>query len=273
LADQARKPRVPSVQEQILREKLQKQGAEFRAQATEWRQRTEAAESRVERQRQLLGFSSLSTQLLKAIFEELRQSWHIRTSDEQPGLRPVPPIDWQGTPSRPGTSVSARGVRLPPGASQNRTSSAASSAPDVLDAIVRHFCAFLPRLGNMSELVVALQQELAEPLTKKASTYSLAECSTQLASKQELLSQYDGESTSRFAGSDHVLGSDTSRFAGSDYFPGGETSRFAGSDCFPGGDTSRHAGSDYVSVGEGYSEQFAEFPDPSAVSGAGFEAY
>jgi hypothetical protein len=87
------------------------------------RERCEKAEARGERNRRLLGFAQWGMHLLRDIFEEVRESGSLREAPQ----------------------------------SQDDT-----DARDVLKRIVSLFCSLTPKLGNFSEILVALREALSD---------------------------------------------------------------------------------------------------------------
>eukprot|EP00927_Polykrikos_kofoidii_P048715 TRINITY_DN42938_c0_g1_i1.p1 TRINITY_DN42938_c0_g1~~TRINITY_DN42938_c0_g1_i1.p1 ORF type:complete len:631 (-),score=112.13 TRINITY_DN42938_c0_g1_i1:94-1902(-) len=124
-------------------------GDVLRRQADDWKRRAEAAEERSTRHLSMLGFATRSLQLLRCIFEELRCSWHIRTSDME-----------RGEDGEQQDDATQKHGSL--GVVQEDEESRRSLAPGVLDRIVNLFCSAIPYLGNFGDLLVVLSKELAE---------------------------------------------------------------------------------------------------------------
>lgn len=102
----------------------------------EMKQKLTAAEVRSERQQKLTAFSSASLLLLKEIFSELNQSGQLKAA------------------------VSKKSGD--PGAEKPKESEVPTKKPaDTLDAIVQMFYSAIPKLGNLSELFNALNEEMA----------------------------------------------------------------------------------------------------------------
>lgn len=151
-AQENRKPSVPhfmkDVREEVRAEVDKEFGqelADWKRQAMEWKTRAEASEDRCARQRRLLNFASVSQLLLRNVFEEIKTNWHIRTAEDA------------------ALSPDAKRKVLPPNPEQ---------APEILDAISRHFCQSLPQLGNFAELLSSLQAEAMEHMPQQASMQS-----------------------------------------------------------------------------------------------------
>lgn len=94
------------------------------------RKRAETAEAHCQRQHRLIAFSSTSLVLLRDVFTELKAHHYISANDGRPDVD---------------TGSSAK-------------------ATEVLDRIVRLFYVTIPKLGNFSEIVSALNDEIARPL-------------------------------------------------------------------------------------------------------------
>lgn len=112
-------------------------------------------EERAARQHKLIESTSPSFQLLRDIFNELRQHWRFQQSAE--------PDSGDAGKERPLALLT-----LPGSARKNPTAEEkeARKAADLLDRIVRFFYEATPKMGNFQELFTLVAEEAARPLPK-----------------------------------------------------------------------------------------------------------
>jgi hypothetical protein len=99
----------------------------------EMKQKLNAAEIRSDRQQKLTAFSSASLLLLKEIFSELNTSGQLKAAAAKKSVEPDKPDK----------------------------SEVIKKPSETLDTIVQLFYAAIPRLGNLSELFAAMNEEMA----------------------------------------------------------------------------------------------------------------
>jgi len=119
----------------------------LKRQLAEARKRAQRAEEKSERCKRLLDFSAKSIRLVKAIFTELHTNWRLQSAEDA---------------LTKGDSSSSAATEL--------TEDLIQKAPAVLDKITELFIAAIPGMGDLTELIMALTNELqlaGSPLPEK----------------------------------------------------------------------------------------------------------